>query len=479
MSEQLSQAPVSFWLHVLLLGLLVVEAVRKWHAPWAKPALVVYGTVAFWYTGDYVLSRPVDYQNFESGVVSIAFIQVAFFLLVFRALVTPLSARLCAKALQAARPILSGDHRRAQVEFPKGLLRFTLFLLILGWAGIFCVGLATAKELWPALIWPPLYPKKVGMYPLTGLGSGASFIFNAIAYLHLLISSLFGVVAVMSRGPLRWVSVLMIAVTWPYFWFDAIRSKMLALILPGLGAFLLTGNRSFKLRATVVVLCGVFVTGWFAKVMLFRGSGANLAAFSESSGSDEDAVAEAQAEAQRRRESRLGLDMLKELCWIDSFIESGRYRPSWGGRYLAELVNPIPRSLWPGKPMVGIDYAIARGFGGSRREHGAYATVATGMIGQGCVNFGRFFGVPAAALLFALWAAFLSRLWCQRFFSPLRLALFLVGMGLTLNTGRDFTLLVLFPFLFGYLAILLYETLTGRKPEQTVLRPFENPARLK
>jgi hypothetical protein len=129
--------------------------------------------------------------------------------------------------------------------------------------------------------------------------------------------------------------------------------------------------------------------------------------------------------------------------------------------------------------MVGIDYAIARGFGGSRREHGAYATVATGMIGQGCVNFGRFFGVPAAAILFALWAAFLSRLWCQRFFSPLRLALFLVGMGLTLNTGRDFTLLVLFPFLFGYLAILLYETLTGRKPERAQPRPFENSARLK
>jgi hypothetical protein len=479
MTEQLSQAPVSFWLHLVLLGFLLVEAARKWHAPWAKPALVVYGTVGFWYTGDYVLSRPIDYQIFEPGVVSIAFMQVCFFLVVFRGLVTPISARLCAKPLHAARPVLAGDQRLAQLEFPKGLMRIILFLLILGWAGIFCVGLVTAKELWPALIWPPLFPKKVGMYPLTGLGSGASFIFNAIAYLHLLISSLFGVVAVMSRGPLRWISVLMIAVSWPYFWFDAIRSKMLALILPGLGAFLLTGNRSLQMRATVVVLCGVFVTGWFAKVMLFRGSGANLAAFTESAAAPEEAVAEAQAEAQRRRESRLGLDMLKELCWIDTFIESGRYRPSWGGRYLAELVNPIPRSLWPGKPMVGIDYAIARGFGGSRREHGAYATVATGMIGQGCVNFGRFFGVPAAALLFALWAAFLSRLWCQRFFSPLRLALFLVGMGLTLNTGRDFTLLVLFPFLFGYLGILVYETVTGKKPERAVVRPFESSARMK
>jgi hypothetical protein len=478
MNEQLGLAPFSFWLHLLLLLVLIVEAVRKWNVSWAKPALVVYGTVGFWYTSDYLLSRPIDYEIFEPGVIGMAFFQVLFFLAVFRALVAPLSTRFCAKPLQAARPLLAGGPPPV-VEFPPILLKIVLPLLILGWAAVFCVGLVTAKELWPALIWPPLFPKKVGMYPLTGLGGGASFLFNAIAYLHLLICSLFGVVAVMSRGILRWISILMIALTWPYFWFDAIRSKMLALILPGLGAFLLTGKRSFQMRAIVVVVCGVFVTGWFAKVMLFRGSGANLAAFSEASGNDDEAIAEAQADAQRRRESRLGLDMLKELCWIDTFIESGRYQPSWGGRYLAELVNPIPRTLWPGKPMVGIDYAIARGFGGSRREHGAYATVATGMIGQGCVNFGRFFGVPAAALLFALWAAFLSRLWCQRFFSPLRLALFLVGMGLTLNTGRDFTLLVLFPFLFGYLAILLYELMTGNKPDRALVRPTPNSARLK
>ncbi len=24
-------------------------------------------------------------------------------------------------------------------------------------------------------------------------------------------------------------------------------------------------------------------------------------------------------------------------------------------------MNPIPRGLWPGKPLIGIDYAVARG----------------------------------------------------------------------------------------------------------------------
>jgi hypothetical protein len=63
------------------------------------------------------------------------------------------------------------------------------------------------------------------------------------------------------------------------------------------------------------------------------------------------------------------------------------------------LVNPIPRGLWPGKPLIGIDYAIARGqlYGDQKEgEAGVGATISTGMIGQGVVNFGPFFGVLAA-----------------------------------------------------------------------------------
>jgi hypothetical protein len=75
-------------------------------------------------------------------------------------------------------------------------------------------------------------------------------------------------------------------------------------------------------------------------------------------------------------------------------------------------VNPIPRGLWKDKPLIGIDYAIARGqlFVGQREgDAGVGATISTGMIGQGVVNFGPFFGVLAAALLMAFWVAILAR----------------------------------------------------------------------
>jgi len=93
-----------------------------------------------------------------------------------------------------------------------------------------------------------------------------------------------------------------------------------------------------------------------------------------------------------------GLNMYEELCWINTFMERGSYSPNWGGRYLAELVNPIPRGLWSGKPLIGIDYAIARGQGGGDTgAAGVYATISTGFIGQGVVNFGTLIGPAFSA----------------------------------------------------------------------------------
>jgi len=294
------------------------------------------------------------------------------------------------------------------------------------------------------------------MYPLVRVGGSSSFIFNALGYLHILICSLFGVISIIAKGPTRWIALAMVFISWPYFWFDRYRSKMLALLLPGFAAFTLVGKRSLTVRLSVSLVVALALGIWFSRVMDYR-SGSGVGAFLE----NETALNE-ESETSKKGAGREGQDMFKELCWINTLISSGRYPPNWGKSYLSEILNPIPRSIWPNKPLVGIDYAIARGFG-KGRGNDVFATISTGMIGQGCVNFGPYLGVLAAAYLFALWAAFLSRLWCQRY-SALRLGLFLIGMGLTLNTGRDFTLLVLFPFLFGYIGIRMIEWHQGKGP---------------
>jgi hypothetical protein len=443
MTEQLTNAPLSFWLQLVVSLALIGEAIHQWNAPWAKPALAVYGTVLFWYTGDYLTSDKTDYIMFKDSTLSLGFLQVLLFLLCFRWFLPRLSKYFSREPLAARRRRILAGRVRPTGTFSPRFLWSVLLLLILIWLVIFGIGVYHAQHLWPALIWPPLNHEKVGMYPVVAMGSGSTFIFAAVGYIHILIGAMFGVLAVIGRGPVRWIAVLMICLSWPYFWFDRARNKMLALMIPAFGAFWVASRRPLMVKVAVTLLV-VFATGfWFARVMASR-SGEGMAAFS--------------SQEERGDRRQLGQDMLKELCWVNTYLGEGSLKPNLGMRYLAELANPIPRALWAGKPTVGIDYSILRGFGGGQDLHGVHATVSTGMIGQGCVNFGRFFGVVAASGLFALWAAFLSRLWVQRA-SPLRFALFAIGLGLTFNTGRDLTFLVLFPFAFGYLTVLAYERL--------------------
>jgi hypothetical protein len=74
------------------------------------------------------------------------------------------------------------------------------------------------------------------------------------------------------------------------------------------------------------------------------------------------------------------------------------------------------------------------------------------MIGQGVVNFGLILGPIAAALLMAIWVAVLAR---QDLMGNDigHLLLYAIGLVLTFNMGRDITLLVIYPFVFGWILL--------------------------
>ena len=156
-----------------------------------------------------------------------------------------------------------------------------------------------------------------------------------------------------------------------------------------------------------------------------------------------------------------GLNMIQELCFANAYLSSGAASPSYGGRYLNELLNVIPRVIWPSKPLIGIDYAKWRGLEDPNSDLGVSATISTGMIGGGLLNFGAFLGPLAAGVIMALWTGLLIRWWQQRD-SLLRLMLFMLGAGLTFNLGRDITLLVLWPIVFSYCFVRLIEIWTAK-----------------
>ena len=167
---------------------------------------------------------------------------------------------------------------------------------------------------------------------------------------------------------------------------------------------------------------------------------------------------------------------------MDVYLGTGGGSPAYGGRYLNEVLNFIPRVIWPSKPMIGIDYAKWRGFESEHDENGELGvntTVSSGMIGGGVLNFGQTFGPIAAAILMAVWVGLLIRWWEQRQ-SLLRLVLFMLGAGLTFNLGRDITLLVLWPVVFAYFFVRLAEMWATRQPRElpqlaTVVTPDAGP----
>src|SRR6266550_3187368 len=87
------------------------------------------------------------------------------------------------------------------------------------------------------------------------------------------------------------------------------------------------------------------------------------------------------------------------LYFFNMYLETGGTSPAYGARYLNELLNFVPRVIWPSKPMIGIDYAKWRGFESEDGELGVNTTVSTGMIGGVVLNFGQILGPVAAGIL--------------------------------------------------------------------------------
>ena len=77
-------------------------------------------------------------------------------------------------------------------------------------------------------------------------------------------------------------------------------------------------------------------------------------------------------------------------------------------------------------------------------------------------TFGSSFGVLAAALLMATWAAILARQDLKGEKTG-RLLLYMVGMVLTFNLGRDITLITLYPFLFGFIMLVVFSRARGER----------------
>jgi hypothetical protein len=409
---------------------------------------MVLATVSVWYVGD-VLYNDFDDYLATIGVESLtsAWWQVLWFLVCFGVWLIPVH-QLVNQQLLTERSHIMNYMESGRLRDPEVQQRITKMGLSLLAAWLVLMGIGLYRVEWNAVgLFAPYLSYKVDPWGRGQIGGGFSALISLAAYFHIFLASAFGILLAISFNPAtRRMAFAVCFLTLPFFIFDRTRNTMLATVLPGVIAYTFLRLQGSLLKKGAV-LAGFFlvVNIWLLIVMANR------------SGTSFD-VAGALSSTKETTESTKheGLNMLEELAWIDNFIETNAYVPNYGERYFAELVNPIPRGLWPGKPMIGLDYAVARGQSATGELGETTATISTGMIGQGVVNFGRIFGPAAAALLMALWVAVLAR---QDLLgdNPARVLLFICGLILTFNLGRDITLLVLYPFAFGWLVIRFIE----------------------
>ncbi|MGH7952681.1 MAG: hypothetical protein ACREFE_12305 [Limisphaerales bacterium] len=474
MFETLFILPFAFWVVVALLIAGGILAIRHLRDGTGLPVLAVLGTVTAWYIGDVFYN---DYANhhavlFTLHVLQNAWWEVAVFLAAFL-LITPwIHRRINARYLRGGS---SGVLQLLKAGVDQPVFQKQLNRLFYGCALIWVVlAVIAVIQLQGQVLYFffPFLGYKASPWNHGRIGVGFDFLSIIAIYIQLLVAGIFGVVMALSTN--RWIRSLALfccLLSWPYFIFDRTRNTILAIVIPAILSWVFLRLRGGAWKK-IVALIGFFilVNGWMAFIIQNRSNMTIVAALKEK-GFNMDAD---------EKVHHQGLNMYEELCWINTFMEQGTYDPNWGSEYFAELVNPIPRALWHGKPLIGIDYAIARGQGirdtsgaSENGQAGVYATISTGMIGQGVVNFGRILGPAAAALLMSFWVALLARLDLN--IQELgRLPLYSLGLILTFNLGRDITLITLYPFVFGVLVVWWLDYRRA-KPHDRQSRKIQKP----
>lgn len=428
--------PLAYNAAVMLLLGLSFEAFLKRNRAWSIPALLIYATTGIWYLLEVIL-YPQNYAEFPPELMEDGFLQVIIFLVAFRCFVPAIANRFIPRQISSIRSI-GGSLLNAD--------KLIGYLIIL-WLALLVYGLSRLDwNLMQAFFptggrWAPRLWSRGAVEP-----GAAGFIISSAGYTYTLVCAFFGVLLPLQTRPqTRLLTLFLILISWPGFLLSGTRNAFLAVAMPGYFSFLLMSRQ--KLWVKLLVTAGILaiLNYVFSVIITFRNTGYDQYLNNLASGT----VLKTGSEHQ-------GLNMAKELFYINYFSRQGMLQLQYGMDYLSELLNFVPRFLWPDKPILGKSYEILRGIYGN-------ATLSAGFIGRGALNFGPWLGPLAPAVLLALWAGVLTRLWYQSSYSVLRLGLFLTGLGITPNLGRDITLLVLWPIVFGYALVRYLEYLNQRK----------------
>ena len=127
---------------------------------------------------------------------------------------------------------------------------------------------------------------------------------------------------------------------------------------------------------------------------------------------------------------------------IENYPENYERKPLVGALYVAGM--PVPRSVWPSKPM-GLGIEIMD-------QMNAVANLAPGIIGHGWYELG-FIGIIYYAMFFGLYCGLLDRTLMERAANPFFIAALGAALGNTIALPRGDTPLFFTQVLAAYAAV--------------------------
>jgi hypothetical protein len=436
--------PFSFYFANALLIFLGGELFNKRKTSWAVPLGMVYLTIFAWYFSD-ILLYPEKYEDTSAKYISYSYWQVSLFLIILR-LSIPYTVRWTIRPKSG----LAIMHSQVRAE--------SVFkLMIVLWAGLLIVAVSQLNWDFVGALFP-LDSRAGALMWQRAAAAGAGpfgFLISTGGYLYMVTCSFFGILAVLQKriGP-KLAACCMILVSWPFYLLNGTRNSFLAVFMPWVFTYAFFGRQQKIIKISLLILSFVSLQVAFKVVVGQRGLGFRDF-LSENKQEQKDVVKETKHE---------GLNMMEELCFINTYFQVDNATLGWGKNYLIQITSIVPRAIWANKPLQGIEYAKWRGFEDTsgQSDIGVVATVSTGIIGQGVLEFGLIAGPIAPAILMALWCGLLSRWWVQRA-SILRLSLFMLGVGITFNLGRNITMIILWPIAFAYVLVRIIENVSSRR----------------
>jgi oligosaccharide repeat unit polymerase len=230
---------------------------------------------------------------------------------------------------------------------------------------------------------------------------------------------------------------------------DGTRSKLIEVVLPMGAALYWRLSPVLKRRALLIGLPALMALGffWSAASVIGRNEGRL----------DWEGAMEA---------DYVGFEMFRELLYLQRVIPV-RASYQLGNTYLVQLVNPIPRFLWPSKPsgdaglmMAELQETVA---------HGADLTVSPGLVGEMYWNG----GIPGV-LIVSFILGYLAKSWdrarplAQQ--SILAFTVFAAGLAIIFVSGRSITMSTVYGML-GLLVVLILFSTDSPRPQQLRVNP--------